>query len=303
MTINPQSRPGKIWEDSLRKRVGCKLESFPRVRPRISLLINDNYSVNFLFPSRLTGSRKELNRRTVTPCTQTIKYQLNVKPLVVKHVFYCVNTSYPMDNSLSGRRGPACQTSEKDVLCFHRPDRSSTVHSPGIFFVWREICASEFYSVFGIFENTLLIFRVCLFARVPLLHSINQLASSLLILNRSHQPLPSALARVALLHSINRPASFPPTGLRQDLLIGKSLVTLIRVPLLHSINPPTSQSLDVTDLLVRLVPTLNPSLNLLAGLTASNVLTDHWHPLSPTPALLLCTGTGRIVPLVTFLRQ
>ena len=86
MTINPQSRPGKIWEDSLRKRVGCKLESFPRVRPRISLLINDNYSVNFLFPSRLTGSRKELNRRTVTPCTQTIKYQLNVKPLVVKHV-------------------------------------------------------------------------------------------------------------------------------------------------------------------------------------------------------------------------
>ena len=34
--------------------------------------------------------------------------------------FYCVNTSYPMDNSLSGRRGPARQTSEKDVLCLHR---------------------------------------------------------------------------------------------------------------------------------------------------------------------------------------
>ena len=43
--------------------------------------------------------------------------------------FYCVNTSYPMDNSLSGRRRPARQTSEKDVLCFHRPGRSSTVHS------------------------------------------------------------------------------------------------------------------------------------------------------------------------------
>ena len=35
------------------------------------------------------------------------------------HIFYCVNTSYPMDNSLSGRRRPARQTSEKDVLCVH----------------------------------------------------------------------------------------------------------------------------------------------------------------------------------------
>ena len=35
-------------------------------------------------------------------------------------VFYCVNTSYPMDNSLSGRRRPARQTPEKDVLCLHR---------------------------------------------------------------------------------------------------------------------------------------------------------------------------------------
>ena len=34
-----------------------------------------------MFPSRLTGSR-----RTLTPCTQTIDSQLNVKPLVVKHV-------------------------------------------------------------------------------------------------------------------------------------------------------------------------------------------------------------------------
>ena len=44
--------------------------------------------------------------------------------------FYCVNTSYPMDNSLSGRRGPARRTSEKDVLCLHRLGRPSTVHSP-----------------------------------------------------------------------------------------------------------------------------------------------------------------------------
>ena len=45
-----------------------------------------------------------------------------------KVTFYCVNTSYPMDNSLSGRRGPARQTSEKDVLCLHRLGRPSTVH-------------------------------------------------------------------------------------------------------------------------------------------------------------------------------
>ena len=35
-----------------------------------------------------------------------------------------------MDNSLSGRRGPARQTSEKDVLCLHRLGRPSAVHSP-----------------------------------------------------------------------------------------------------------------------------------------------------------------------------
>ena len=47
-----------------------------------------------------------------------------------KRIFYCVNTFYPMDNCLSGRHGPARQTSEKDVLCLHRLGRPSTVHSP-----------------------------------------------------------------------------------------------------------------------------------------------------------------------------
>ena len=50
--------------------------------------------------------------------------------IVDELLFYCVNTSYPMDNSLSGRRGPARQTSEKDVLCLHRLGRPSAVHSP-----------------------------------------------------------------------------------------------------------------------------------------------------------------------------
>ena len=39
--------------------------------------------------------------------------------LISKLNFYKL-IPYPMDNSLSGRRRPARQTSEKDVLCLHR---------------------------------------------------------------------------------------------------------------------------------------------------------------------------------------
>ena len=53
-----------------------------------------------------------------------------VLSFILKMSFYCVNTSYPMDNCLSSRRRPARQTSEKDVLCLHWPGRSSTEHSP-----------------------------------------------------------------------------------------------------------------------------------------------------------------------------
>ena len=49
--------------------------------------------------------------------------------LISKLNFYKL-IPYPMDNSLSGRRGPARQTSEKDVLCLHRLGRPSAVHSP-----------------------------------------------------------------------------------------------------------------------------------------------------------------------------
>ena len=49
--------------------------------------------------------------------------------LISKLNFYKL-IPYPMDNSLSGRRGPARQTSEKDVLCLHRLGRPSGVHSP-----------------------------------------------------------------------------------------------------------------------------------------------------------------------------
>ena len=54
----------------------------------------------------------------------------NIANLIGKLNFYKL-IPYPMDKCLSGRRGPARQTSEKDVLCLHRPSRSSAVHSPG----------------------------------------------------------------------------------------------------------------------------------------------------------------------------
>ena len=60
----------------------------------------------------------------------TLKDKASSESLSQGH-FYCVNTSYPMDNCLSGRRRPARQTPEKDVLCFHRLAGPSTVHSPG----------------------------------------------------------------------------------------------------------------------------------------------------------------------------
>ena len=45
--------------------------------------------------------------------------------------FYCINTSYPMDNCKSGQHRPARQTPEKDVLCVNWPTGPSTVHSQG----------------------------------------------------------------------------------------------------------------------------------------------------------------------------
>ena len=68
-----------------------------------------------------------------------------------KVMFYCVNTSYPMDNCFTGRRDRSRQTSEKDVLyripagpgeCIrqvaHRTSSSCLdIMTSSIFFVWR----------------------------------------------------------------------------------------------------------------------------------------------------------------------
>ena len=87
-----QNLPGKIWDDNTRKRVKCSLESFPRDRPRGSLLINDNYSVNFLFPSRLTGNKEQIPRKTRNT-------QLNVRSLVAKDVVSAPGLSQRTDLS------------------------------------------------------------------------------------------------------------------------------------------------------------------------------------------------------------
>ena len=44
--------------------------------------------------------------------------EIKIANLISKLNFYKL-IPYPMDNSLSGRRRPARQTSEKDVLCLH----------------------------------------------------------------------------------------------------------------------------------------------------------------------------------------
>ena len=50
---------------------------------------------------------------------------------IVKLQFYCVNTSYPMDNCFTGRRDWSCQTSEKDVLYIIPEGPVRRAHSPG----------------------------------------------------------------------------------------------------------------------------------------------------------------------------
>ena len=52
-------------------------------------------------------------------------------PTSKKNRFYCVNTSYPMDNCFTGRRDWFRQTPEKDVLYIIPAGPVRRVHSPG----------------------------------------------------------------------------------------------------------------------------------------------------------------------------
>ena len=57
------------------------------------------------------------------------KYIHSIK--IWKSLFYCVNTSYPMDNCFTGRRDRSRQTPEKDVLYIIPAGPVSSVHSLG----------------------------------------------------------------------------------------------------------------------------------------------------------------------------
>ena len=65
-------------------------------------------------------------------CLQSVvKYSLLHTDIEINIHFYCVNTSYPMDNCFTGRRDRSRQTPEKDVLYIIPAGPVSSVHSLG----------------------------------------------------------------------------------------------------------------------------------------------------------------------------
>ena len=58
------------------------------------------------------------NTHKISVTVQEDVEDTKIANLISKLNFYKL-IPYPMDNSLSGRRRPARQTSEKDVLCLH----------------------------------------------------------------------------------------------------------------------------------------------------------------------------------------
>ena len=80
MNLNLVNQHERIWVSHIRRLIS-RLQSFPRVRPRVSLLINDNQCVRNLFPSRLTR-----NNHQPPAVTQTINSHLTVKPHVANYV-------------------------------------------------------------------------------------------------------------------------------------------------------------------------------------------------------------------------
>ena len=61
----------------------------------------------------------------------SINTNVNRNTLYTIHQFYCINTSYLMDNCYSSQQRLARQMTGKTVLCFHLQDWSRTVHSLG----------------------------------------------------------------------------------------------------------------------------------------------------------------------------
>ena len=69
--------------------------------------------------------KQEQSRKYLRFHVQGQTYQFKTRP------FYCVNTSYPMDNCFTGRHDRSRQTPEKDVLYIIPAGPVSSVHSLG----------------------------------------------------------------------------------------------------------------------------------------------------------------------------
>ena len=67
--------------EHIRERAGHRPESSHRIRPRVSLLINDNQCVSFLFSSRLAENKQQTTRKTLNLCTQTFVTSVAVSPV------------------------------------------------------------------------------------------------------------------------------------------------------------------------------------------------------------------------------
>ena len=78
------NQPGRTLEGHTRKKAGYRPESIHHIRPGVSLLINDNQSVEFLFSRRLTENKQQTSTKTIKSCIQTMNTQLTVNSHVVK---------------------------------------------------------------------------------------------------------------------------------------------------------------------------------------------------------------------------
>ena len=115
-----QERPA--WKNICRRqfrRSRGKNANFSSRADKGQQTLNDSYCLNPAQASLLTGSI----------CTEQTIDTFSKRPVNLN--FYCVNTSYPMDNCFTGWRDRSRQTPEKDVLYIIPAGPVSSVHSLG----------------------------------------------------------------------------------------------------------------------------------------------------------------------------
>ena len=110
-----------------------KLMTFEQIRAKYKFPLNilNYYTVKKIAQKFVTKTELNLAKYFRRPY---IPFHINA--LIGHHtgsksIFYCVNTSYPMDNCFTGRRDWSRQTPEKDVLYIIPAGPVSSVHSLG----------------------------------------------------------------------------------------------------------------------------------------------------------------------------